>query len=157
MWKGAYISLWEAITLDNNGFGIPDDLIRRSSLDTPPGKSIDSESFKSCLTELEQSVSHELLKDRLHACSLYYSEKEQLKKYIKEVENDILMIYRTRNLIAHNAVVPEGTISLYARKTRSMARFITCYIMDRCGNGKTIDDILVELTLTCNLKLSEAK
>lgn len=157
LWKGAYISLREAIILENNGFGISDDLIRKSSLETPPGKSIDAESFKACLTELEQSVSHELLKDRLHACSLYYSDKDQLKKYIKEVENDILMIYRTRNLIAHNAVIPEGTISIYARKARSMARFITCYIIDRCGNGKTIDDILIELTLTCNLKLSVTK
>lgn len=151
-WKESYISTREDIELNGKNDILSEDLIRRSSLDTPIGTQINVEAFKSCLKELENSISNELQKDRLSACRDYYESKDGFSSYYNEIENDVLMIYRLRNLIAHNAVVPEGAINLYARKARFMSHFITCYILDKYESGKMIEKILIEAVLAAKLK-----
>lgn len=72
---------------------------------------------------------------------------------IKTISNDLLMIYRVRNLIVHNAVMIEPTMNLYARKTYAMARYITTYIMDRYVDGEKLEDILVGIVVKAQMRV----
>jgi hypothetical protein len=70
-----------------------------------------------------------------------------IKKKEKEIYNDILLIYRLRNLIAHNAVYPRYLIDIYANKAQSISGSIIRFLIERyrtsnCG----LDEILIDVS-----------
>lgn len=155
-WREAYDGIRKLIADSDNHAGLSEELIKRASLNTLTGDEPDWSAFISCIEELENAVNDELIKDLLHDCRCYYANPAAgFKAYQKAKEIELLMIYRVRNLIAHNAVMIETTMDLYARKAYAMARNITTYILDRYVAGDTLEDILVGIVVKAQVKVQK--
>jgi hypothetical protein len=90
---------------DKNNF--PDELIAKANLNPENGESIYLEKFIENLEEIKKFETDLFLIKKIETISQFYNNAASTKKIIDEqiklIENDILMIYRFRNLIVHNA------------------------------------------------------
>ena len=129
-------------------FNFSDKLIQQAGLNLKPGDKYNTIAFLSCIPELESAVSHGLFKNELHETNTFYSSKESFNKYVQTVKNDILEIYRLRNLIAHNAIIPYNSILLYSRKAYSISRSLTRFFISKRKNEKdTMDEMILNASL----------
>jgi hypothetical protein len=61
---------------------------------------------------------------------ILYTDPSTIKDYFKAVEEDVLMIYRLRNLIVHNAVISSFAVQYYSKK----ATYITQVVLNKLLN-----------------------
>lgn len=90
---------------DKNNF--PAELIAKANLNPEIGESIYLQKFIESLEEIKKYETDLFLIQKIETISHFYnnaaSTKNIIDEHIKLIENDILMIYRFRNLIVHNA------------------------------------------------------
>ena len=148
-WRDVYVKTLCVVNQYDNCFNFSDELIQRAGLNLKLGDKYNSMAFLSCTPELENAVSHGLFKNELHEINSFYSSKDGFNKYVQTVKNDILEIYRLRNLIAHNAVIPYNSISLYSRKAYSISRSLTRFFISKRKNER---DTMEEMILNASLE-----
>lgn len=147
-WREAYAKILYSIQDKFLSFNLPEDLKKRAGLNLKSGDKYDTKSFFACISELEKTISHQMFKNELHEVADYYSSKKGFEEYTQQIENDILVIYRLRNLIAHNAVIPSESLTLYARKAYAICRYITRYFIDHRVNGNvTMDKMIIDISI----------
>ncbi len=77
--------------------------------------------------------------------SIFYEDGKCIKNKELEIKNDILLIYRLRNLISHNAVYPRYLIGFYANKVQKISSEIIRYLIEKYRKlNLGIDDILID-------------
>ncbi len=147
-WRDVYVKTLCVVNQYDNCFNFSDKLIQQAGLNLKPGDKYNTIAFLSCIPELESAVSHGLFKNELHETNTFYSSKESFNKYVQTVKNDILEIYRLRNLIAHNAIIPYNSILLYSRKAYSISRSLTRFFISKRKNEKdTMDEMILNASL----------
>ena len=147
-WIEAYAKALYSIQDELLSFNLSEDLKKRAGLNLNPGDKYDTKSFFACISELEEAVSHQLYKNELHEVADYYSSKNGFEDYAHQIENDVLIIYRLRNLIAHNAVIPSESLILYSRKAYMICRYIIRYFIDHKTNKKiTIENMILDASI----------
>ncbi|ADO77224.1 hypothetical protein [Halanaerobium praevalens] len=99
---------------------LSEELLEKSNLDPPPNSKINLSKFIDSLSLIENEVERKIVKDKVQYAKQFYSDNNFLKKeidnQISQIENDILMIYRYRNEIVHNAHYENTIIPFYAKK-----------------------------------------
>ena len=136
-----YDMLW----LVRKGFlkGLSTELKSRAGLSISPGQKYKTDDFISCAGELALAVTDEMLKDRFIEVDEFYTSIEKYKKEVKLLNDNILNIYRYRNLIVHNAVIPEYNMQYYSGLAYYICREVIRELLKRC----TQSDITIEQAL----------
>lgn len=129
-------------------YNIPQEIIKKAQLDMKGGDKIHIECFFKNIDEIKDSISDEIMKTKLTEIEEFYKDKEGVKNREKVICDDIILIYRVRNLIVHNAIYPKYLIQYYAHKVEFISGHIIRYILAMYKNSKTdIEDILIEKAL----------
>lgn len=107
--------------------------------------------FLNSLEELEENINNQLYKSKISSLRehfLSYQDDKKMKAKELDFSNDILLIYRLRNLIVHNAIFPKYSIKYYANKVEIISGSIIKSLIEK--NRKTnwsIDDILIDISI----------
>lgn len=130
----------------DNYFDIPSDIIKKANLYRKErGTMIISYFFKH-LNEIKDNVNSEILKYELDELEEFYSSVDKQKEYISEIKNDLLLIYRLRNLISHNATYSRTQTKLYGYKARILCGNLIQAVRHHCQKYSiSVDDALVRL------------
>ena len=141
-----YSYIIRSTTHHDNYFDIPSDIIAKANLYRKErGKMIISQFFNS-LQEIKNNVNSEILKYELDELDEFYSSVDKQKIYISEIKNDLLLIYRLRNLISHNATYSRTQTKLYGYKARVLCGNLIQAVRHHCQKFSiSVDDALVRL------------
>lgn len=127
---------------------LPEDIMKRSGLDAQEGEAYKMSDFIRCAEELTRYANDELLKDQLWEVSHYCKTVDNYKKEIARLRNNLLNIYRYRNLIVHNAVLPTESTEYYACLIYKICREVTGSVIRKCTeSNSTIEQALLQLAI----------
>jgi hypothetical protein len=73
----------------------------------------------------------------------FYTSDKGLKEKGHQIKEDLLMIYRLRNMIVHNAALSCVNIAFYAREAKYYAQQVIRYVIDKASGEKTIEEIVL--------------
>lgn len=142
-----YFDLWMRIH-SIKILNLPEDIMKRSGLNVQEGEAYRMADFIQCAEELTRYANDELLKDQLWEVSLYYRTVDNYRKEIVRLKNNILNIYRYRNLIVHNAVLPTESTEYYACLIYKICREVTGSVIRKCTEtNSTIEQALLQLAI----------
>lgn len=137
---------------------IPEEIMEKSGLKVQEGDTYKVSEFINCAEELMGYVNDEMLKDRLWEVSRYYKKADNYKKEITGLKYKILNIYRYRNLIVHNAVMPTESTEYYANLIYRICREVTGSVIRKCTDTScTIEQALLQLAIDYQKFESELK
>lgn len=120
----------------NNQSEIPDNLIKSGQLRPREGEEIHLQNFIAILPELKNYESNLFYKHKIDSIISFYNDskctKNEILQYIEQVKNDVLLIYRFRNLIVHNAHFDNNLLPYFVWKSRLfcknlLVKFISSY------------------------------
>ncbi|ACU07547.1 hypothetical protein FIC_01097 [Flavobacteriaceae bacterium 3519-10] len=105
-----------------NKTGLPDNLIEKANLVTKEGEPIYLQKFVESLPEIKDFETNLFLKEKIENLIDFYNNNNYsatiIKQQIKSVEDDLLMTYRYRNLIVHNAHFDNAMLPYYIWKIK---------------------------------------
>ena len=141
-----YSYIIRSTTHYDNYFDIPSDIIEKANLYRKErGKMIISQFFNN-LQEIQNNVNSEILKYELDELVEFYSSVNKQKTYISDIKNDLLLIYRLRNLISHNATYSRTQTKLYGYKARVLCGNLIQAVRHHCQKYSiSVDDAIVRL------------
>lgn len=104
--------------------------------------------FLNSLGELEEDISDQLYKSKIREVYSFYQNDEKIKEKEQLIYNDVLLIYRLRNLIAHNAIFPKYLIKYYANKIEIISGSIIKLLIEKYRKTNwSLDDILIDVSI----------
>lgn len=105
-----------------NKINLPDDLIEKANLLTKEGETIYLQKFITHLPEIKKLETNLFLREKIESIIQFYYNNDYsskiIKMQIKSIEDDLLMTYRYRNLIVHNAHFDNAMLPYYIWKIR---------------------------------------
>ena len=141
-----YSYIIRSTTHHDNYFDIPSDIIAKANLYRKERGEMIISQFFNYLQEIQNNVNSEILKYELDELDEFYSSVDKLKTYISEIKNDLLLIYRLRNLISHNATYSKTQTKLYGYKARILCGNLIQAIRHHCQKYSiSVGDALVRL------------
>ncbi len=128
---------------------LPEDIQKQANLPPALGKLIYLYDFIKTLPSMLGHISDGLLLDHLKEIHKFYSNA----KYAKEVvgnetqafTDDLVLLYRIRNKIVHNADYEDSMLPFYIRSIESYAKTLLAKVTAKNHYGKSHVDILVAL------------
>ncbi len=146
-----YIDINYQTQLYDNYLDVPDDVIAKASLNMKAGDKVHINKFFHHIKDIEDNINDEILKTELHELDYFYKNKDGIKNKEQEIFNNIVLIYRLRNLIAHNAVYPRYLIDLYANKAQYISGRIIRFLIERKRtSNRGLDEILIDISSEYN-------
>lgn len=128
-----------------------DELIEKANFNRKTGEKIYLKKFISCLEEIQTYEKNKFYIDQLDNVKRFYSDssysKKILENHIEQIRNDLLMIYRLRNLIVHNAHYDNTLLKYYVRKIKDFSNdFIRAVIRDT-KQGTDLNEVIFKIHL----------
>jgi len=127
----------------NNYYDLKDDVIDKAGLNLKAGDHYKDGAFLSAVTDLTACINDDIVRDELAEMQAFYQNDEGIKAKASHIKDDLLMIYRLRNMIVHNAALSSVNISFYAREAIYIAQRVIRYVIDHIGGNKTIEEIVL--------------
>lgn len=127
----------------NNYYDLKDDVIDKAGLNLKAGDHYKDGAFLSAVTDLTACINDDIVRDELAEMQAFYQSDEGIKAKASHIKDDLLMIYRLRNMIVHNAALSSVNISFYAREAIYIAQRVIRYVIDHIGGNKTIEEIVL--------------
>jgi hypothetical protein len=135
----------------DNDLNLPNEIIEACGLNQPISGdlAVTISPFIANLPLLTANIDRKLIKDRCEFTHRFYTEhefaKEQIEERIKQIKEDILLIYRYRNKIVHNAHFDNIIVPYFVEKAGIYAmellkRIVYAYTVDEVDS---IEEILV--------------
>ena len=132
----------------DNYYNLPQDVIEKAGLNMIPGDKVHLSKFFKNLDLIIDSINREIIKTELSNVKIFYSDIKGIQKNTEEYGSFILLSYRLRNLIAHNAVYPRYIINYYANALQNTCGNVLRYITDLYKiKGKTVNEILLDISI----------
>lgn len=109
---------------------LPEDLIENVRLSPESDEAVNLTNLIRNIGAIKEALSDKdiLIQDKLEYAEKFYTEfdffQEELSKVKEQIKDDILMLYRYRNLIVHNAQYTNPILSIYADKARIITELI---------------------------------
>lgn len=113
-----YSYIIRSTTHYDNYFDIPSDIIEKANLYHKERGVMIISQFFNFLNEIKNNINSEILKFELEELDEFYSTVKRQQEYINRIKNDLLLIYRLRNLISHNATYSRTQTKLYGYKAK---------------------------------------
>ena len=141
-----YSYIIRSTTHHDNYFDIPSDIIAKANLYHKERGIMIISRFFNHLNEIKDNVNSEILKHELEELDEFYSSVDKQKNYIKKIKNDLLLIYRLRNLISHNATYSRTQTKLYGYKARVICGNLIQAIRHHCQKYSiSVNEAIVRL------------
>lgn len=135
--------------LDDHRIELPDDIKRQANLPAAVGKLIHIKDFVKALPSILDHIPDGLLRDHIteihDICSNAKFAKEVICDEIKACTDELVLIYRIRNKIVHNADYDNSMLPNYVRSIESYAKALLNKVTARNYYGKSHVDVLVAL------------
>ena len=128
---------------NNNYYDFTDVVIEKAALNLKAGDHYRDAAFLNAIPDMMGCINNDIAKDELADLQEFYLNGNGMKKKARELKEDILMIYRLRNMIVHNAAISCENISFYAQETKFMAQSLIRYVLSHSTAETTIDDIVI--------------
>lgn len=128
---------------------IPDELIEKANFNRKTGEKIYLKKFIDCLDEIEPYETNPFFVEQLRQVKEFYKNpkiaKEIIDKQIEQIQTDLLMIYRFRNLIVHNAHFDNTLLKYYVWKIKQFSNNFLRSIIENLENDKTLPEIIFSI------------
>ena len=141
--RGTYDYYLRLTERNNNYYDFTDDVIKKAALNLKAGDHYRDADFLNAIPDMMGCINNDIAKDELADLQEFYRDGEGIKNKAQQVKDDILMIYRLRNMIVHNAAISCENISFYAKEAKYMAQSVIRYVMSHAAAETTIDDIVI--------------
>ncbi len=141
--RGTYDYYLSLTDRNNNYYDFTDAVIKIAALNLKAGDHYRDADFLNAIPEMMGCINNDIAKDELADLQEFYRNGEGMKKKAQQVKDDILMIYRLRNMIVHNAAISCENISFYAKEAKYLAQSVIRYVMSHAAAETTIDDIVI--------------
>lgn len=141
--RGIYRRFYYLTNQNNNYYDITTDVIKEAGLSLKAGDRYRDADFLSAVPSLIGCVNDDIVRDELTRLESFYQDGEGIKEKDNQIGDDLLMIYRLRNMIVHNAALSCVNIAFYAREAKFFAQRVIRYVIDMVGGNKTIEDIII--------------
>ena len=142
-----YINLNDLTQNWNNYYDLPADLIEKAGLNMKEGDKIHVNKFFNNLQSIEESLNSEIQKTIIHELGEFYKDVSGIKQEEKEIKDIILLAYRLRNFIAHNAVYPRYIINHYANQLQGICSVVLWHLMEAYRTlNMSLDEICVDIS-----------
>lgn len=128
---------------NNNYYDFTLDVIEKAALNLKGGDLYRDADFLNAIPDMMACINNDIAKDELAELQEFYRNGDGMKKKAQQVRDDILMIYRLRNMIVHNAAISCENISFYAQEAKYMAQSVIRYVINHAAAETTIDDIVI--------------
>jgi hypothetical protein len=148
-------------TLKIRVLDLPDNVVKACNLNPPDGSIVRLEEFIGNLTLLIDHIDRKIIKDRIIFTKEFYTDKqftkEQISKQIDDTKDDILLIYRLRNKIVHNAHYDNIILPYYVEKIRRYSSIVLRKVIYKHYKNKslTIEEILMSQYVKTNCLLEK--
>ena len=150
--KNTYFHLVDSTQNHDNFFDFSSSLIESAKLNLKVGDKINLAVLFSNLPNIITEMNDEVYKSELIRLDNFYKDKKGLLDFKNQVCNDMTLIYRLRNLIAHNAVYSPYQTKLYAYKALFICGSLIHAIRHYCNKYKLkLDDALLRIYTECTL------
>lgn len=142
---------------------LPQDLIEKCNLNPTRPSRIQLKPFIDNLDELNKFVERDIIKEKISSTSKFYIDSNYQEKVIKEfldaIKEDILLIYRYRNMIMHNAHYDNTILPYFVEKIRKYAGDLLRTVIFKYGINKsvTIREVIFEQYYNMNEILEKLK
>lgn len=133
----------------NSNTKIPKRLIEKAQLSSEIGKTIYLNKFIAQLPELRKYETDIFILEKIDLVIKFYNDSSYAKKlvleHIKQVRNDVLMIYRFRNLIVHNAHFDHTLLPYLVWKMKLYCGDIIREFVRHNSSGKELDEMILNI------------
>ena len=127
----------------HNYYDLTDEVIEKAGLNLNIGDHYRDGDFLKAMPDLMACVNDDIVRDRLLQVQNFYLDDNGLRCKANQIKDDLLMIYRLRNLIVHNSALSCVNIAFYAREARYIAQQVIWYVIDHVSGENTIDEIVI--------------
>lgn len=127
----------------NNYYDLTEEVISKAGLNLKTGDHYKDGAFLSAVTDMTACINDDIVRDELAEMQAFYQSDEGIKTKASFIKDDLLMIYRLRNMIVHNAALSSVNISFYAHEALYIAQRVIRYVIDHVGGNKTIEEIVL--------------
>ncbi len=139
---------------NNNYYDITDDVIDKAGLNINTGDKYRDEDFLEAIPDIMACMNDDIARDELAYVERFYKDDSAMKEKARQLGDDLLMIYRLRNMIVHNASFSCVNIGFYARESKYIAQMVIRYVIDHAVGKNTIDEIALEAKLSYHVFMS---
>jgi hypothetical protein len=140
--------------LQNGSLTVPLEIVNRCGLKPAPGREIkiDLRPFVRNLAEFSNYVERKIIKDKCTFTIAFYQQNSdtattEMRNRIRQTKDEVLLIYRYRNKIVHNARFDTQILPYFARRARSHSERLLKRVIDaRAEDGiGSIEEILARV------------
>lgn len=143
----------------------PKELVLKANLKSKDGENIYLKKFIESLPEIREFEKDLFIQQKIDSLINFYNNstesKEIISKQINIIENDILMIYRFRNLIVHNAHFDNALLPYFVCKIKDYAGDLIRKLINEFNDkDKELSSLMIGIYLKreeflCNLDLGK--
>ncbi|SHF81841.1 hypothetical protein [Chryseobacterium sp. OV279] len=146
--------------VNKSTINLPSEIIEKANLIVRTGEKIYLKKFIDSVNDIIKYETNPFFIEKLKDVSQFYNNKDYATQKINEqmenIQNDILMIYRFRNLIVHNAHFDNSLLPYYVWKIKSYSNsLIRKLTYDYKKNEKELSKLMLNIFIEKELFLNE--
>ena len=141
--RDTYRNYYYLLTQHDNYYDLTDEVISKAGLDLKVGDRYRDGDFLNAVPDMVACINDDIVKDELTLMGDFYKCNNGLKDKERQIKEDLIMIYRLRNMIVHNAALSCVNMSFYAREAKFYAQEVIRYVIDKAGGEKSIEAIVL--------------
>jgi len=131
-----------------NSNNLPNELINRAQLKPELNETIFLKNFIDNLKEVKTYETNLLILEKINLVIDFYEGSQKTKQIVeeqlKQIKNEVLLIYRFRNLIVHNAFFDNSLLPFWVWRIREFSKNLIHRIIELYEVEKDIADIIID-------------
>jgi hypothetical protein len=141
--KDTYRNYYYLLTQYDNYYDLTDEVISKAGLCIKVGDRYRDGDFLNAVPDMVACINDDIVRDELTLMGEFYTNDKGLRDKEQQIKEDLLMIYRLRNMIVHNAALSCVNMAFYAREAKFYALQVIRYVMDNASGDKSIEEIVL--------------
>lgn len=141
----------------NNYFDLPEQLIIDAALNIKAGDKYQLKKFFDHFKQIINNINDVVFKNELERVDNFYT-IEGFNKFEKSLTRNLTLIYRFRNLIAHNATFPQYIIKYYAEDIERITLRVVRKLVDVYRKDEnSLEDVILKCIIKYDIFKSDIK
>ena len=128
---------------------LPVDLVRAAKLEHVQGQTVHIKDFVDNLSKIHGHVERRIVRQKIEHAINYFSKNKYaadfLEQTLADVRTDLLLVYRYRNKVVHDAHYNDRMLPYYVRKVERYAGHFLSYMVSKVGEtNKSVLELAIE-------------
>lgn len=141
--RGTYRDFLFKTNQCNNYYDVAEEVKKKAGLNLKNRDYYRDGDFLNAMPDLIDCINDDIVRDTLTIMKEFYQDDKGIRNKANQIKDDLLMIYRLRNMIAHNAAISCVNIAFYAHEAIYIAQQVIWYVIDNVSGEKTIEEIIL--------------